>query len=772
MPGINTYAGELLIEFADSIHAELRRVLTKEFGERWLTQGVRKHFKEEQFARVQEMLQNPMRVVEMQKAEDEIHGLEHFWQIINGNWQIFKDYFLDRKRAEVFLQEITELRHNLSHRMGHHVLLKSDLIRILGNCRIVLSALESPNSDKFAEVVDSLIAGGSPWGRSLDGHLPPSDEIYSEFVGRPGELNELSAWLASDSPQVLVWGYGGAGKSALAYRFARDVKEGTGEGLIAVGWVSAKKSEYVEGIVKERSADFGDMDSLVAAIWSALYGADDLPETLEPAALVRELKAMPMLLVVDDFDTISEDEALSEFLLYELRNTPTRVIYTSRHRVPGMRNLEVPPFTVQELEEFVSNRAEVYGSDGELCLKRVQGVMSVTNGYPLFVDDLIHHAALVGVDVALQDWGQRRGDAAREYALRRQVEYLGHSSGEVLIALAIANRALIPVEISNIAGLTDADVEAGLRALLTWRMVNQATVDGSPSPAYRMNANTSRLVHQTYREDNRIKTFSASFSALNGERVPEAKKYAIGKVINRTKEIFSNHSFASARDHLLESMTGELADSPDLYGVLGWLYSNQQPLESYYEPATKAFDRSQALGSSKIDTYYHWLIMEKNVAESMIEIAQDIGLTNDTIAQQWKSCERVAEMGLRRCGTSQLFCYWAGYAASREAKAREYAQNFTYAQGAYARSKDWLEQALNGPVSDVATVPRGSIYRGLVLACDGLGNLPELRRNLLEWFRFSGPSPFLQTEYRRMVKRHPSLWDVPELRQLLSVPTF
>ena len=347
---------------------------------------------------------------------------------------------------------------------------------------------------------------------------------------------------------------------------------------------------------------------------------------------------------------------------------------------------------------------------------------------------------------------------------------MGHSSGEVLIALSIANRALIPVEISNIAGLTDADVEAGLRELLNWRMVNQATMDGSPSPAYRMNANTSRLVHQTYRDDNRLKTFSASFSALSGERVPEAKKYAIGKVINRTKEIFRN-SFASARDYLEENMTGELADSPDLYGVLGWMYSNQQPLESYYDRATKAFERSHSLGSSKIDTYYHWLTMERNVAESMIEAAQEIGVTNDTIAQQWKSCEQVAELGVRRCGTSQLLCYWAGYAASREAKAREYAQNFTYAQGAYARSKDWFEQALTGPISDVATIPRGSIYRGLVLACEGLGDLPQLRRYLLEWFRFSGPSRYLQAEYHRMVKRHSSLWDT-ELRQLLAVPTY
>ena len=322
------------------------------------------------------------------------------------------------------------------------------------------------------------------------------------------------------------------------------------------------------------------------------------------------------------------------------------------------------------------------------------------------------------------------------------------------------------------AGLTNADVEAGLRALLNWRMVHQAAVDGSSSPAYRMNANTSRLVHQTYREDNRLKAFSASFSALIGERVPVAKQYAIGKLINRTREILRIESFTSARDHLMQNMTGELADSPDLYGVLGWLYSNQLPLESYFEPARKAFKRSQDLGSSKIDMFYHWLIMEKKIAELMIDEVWKAATTGDSVASQWKRCELVAEWGVQRCGASQLLCYWAGYAASREARAREYAQKFTYAQGAYARSKDWFERALNGPVTDVATVSRGSIYRGLVVTCEALGDLPELRRNLLEWFRFSGSSYHLQAEYRRMVYRNPSLRNIPELQKLLVVPVY
>ena len=252
--------------------------------------------------------------------------------------------------------------------------------------------------------------------------------------------------------------------------------------------------------------------------------------------------------------------------------------------------------------------------------------------------------------------------------------------------------------------------------------------------------------------------------------MPEAKKFAIGKVINRTKEIFRNHSFTPARDYLTDNMTGELTDSPDLYGVLGWLYSNQQPLESHYESAREAFERSHALGSFKIDTYFHWLIMEKTIAESMVETARETGIGNDAIALQWKACEEIAELGISRCGVSQLLCYWARYAAGREAKAREHAQNFTYAQGAYARSKDWLVQALIGPVSDVATVPRGSLCRGLVLACEGLGDSAELRRNLLEWFRFSGPNSYvLQVEYRRLVGKDPSLRDVPELLPLLEV---
>ena len=770
MADINSYANDRLIEFTDAMHECLTDILIGEFGEDWLEQGVRKHFPDDYFARIAYMIQNPMSVVDMGKDAQDLHGLEHFWNIVNGNWKQFGDYFQDRKRTEVYLGEIAELRHNLSHRRGHHILLKSDLVRIMGNCKMALAALGSNHAETFAGIVDSLSSGVLPWGEPLGGYLPSTDEMYAEFVGRPDELDALANWLSSDIPQILVWGYGGAGKSALAYKFAHDVRDSAGKGLDAVCWVSAKKSEYVEGSARIRSADFSDTEGLVSATWSAIYGGIDSTTDLDPSKLIDELRDMPVLLVVDDFDTVSEDEDLSSFLLHGVRNTRCKVVYTSRHRVPGIRNLEVPPFNDEELSNFISLRASEYSVDKDLCLRRAKGIKSVTGGYPLFVDDLIHHAALVGIDRAVQHWSQRKGDAAREYALRRQVEYLGRSSGEVLIALSVANRALLPQEISSIAGLTDSDAESGLRELLRWRMVNQVTENDSISPAYRMNNNTGRLVQQTYRDDNRLNTYATAFKALNGERVPEAKRRAISRITSRTKQLEEHESFEDAKSFLLESMTGELSDSAELYGVLGWLCSKQKSEQDVIE-ARDAFSKSHQLGASKIDTYFHWVNMEKNIAESMLDVSDRDGKSAEAVTAQWQKCERIAEMGIQRCGSSQLLCYWAGYAASREAKSRVRANNFSNAQGAYTRAANWYSRALTAPLSDVSRVSKGAILRGLALAFEGLEDEDKLHKTLMDWHTIAGRDPYFQSECARLTRRFRILQNVPEFLRLAAVPT-
>lgn len=765
MPDINTYANDRLLDFIDAVHKELSKRLRDQFGDDWLDLGVRKHFGPDYFRRVEQMLNSPMRVVDMARQDEELYGIEHLWNIVNGNWQLFQEDFDDKARTQVYLSEITELRHNLAHRRNRHYLLRSTLFRIMHNCQVVLTALQSPQLSTFAEIVESLSSGGTPWGTPLDGELPPSNEMYSEFVGRPGELHELSQWLESDTPQVLIWGYGGVGKSALAYRFARDIRDGSSSSLMAVCWVSAKKTEYSDGDSRERSADFSDLDSFLRALWRALYGPAEDAEGLTPELVLNELREIPILLVVDDFDTISEDIPLTTFLLHSLRDTRARVIFTSRYRVPALISLEVPPFHKDDLAAFVRQRALYHSVDQESTTKRLGAIESVTGGYPLFLDDLIRHSAIFGLDRALEDWSQRKGDAARQYALQRQIAFLSSNSsstGDVLIALSIANRSLTIVEISAVAGLTDDDAEAGIKELLRWRLVNHVSDESSEMPAFRMNNNTSRLVGQTFRGDHRVNTYRDSFAAFRGERVPEARRAAIAKTVSQVKSLARDGDYAAAEAYLLESMTGELENSADLIGVLGWLYS-LQPLDSYYDEARAAFQKSHMMGSSKVDTYYHWATLERKQAERLVRGDGTLPVAEEDIAAQWRTTEEVALMGTGRCGASQVLYYLAGYGASREAKSKDLAKNFSYAEAAYKRAIESFENALTAPIADVAPMPLGAIYRGLALAYEGIRDFENLVNTLTKWRSLSGSDTHLESELRRLAWSYPEVMKATDL---------
>jgi len=91
---------------------------------------------------------------------------------------------------------------------------------------------------------------------------------------------------------------------SLTYEFAREAKEIAPSELNAVAWVSAKSREYVEGQEQPKRADFADKTSLVAAIFNAVYETDLSDESLSKAELIEQLREMPVLLVVDDFDTV------------------------------------------------------------------------------------------------------------------------------------------------------------------------------------------------------------------------------------------------------------------------------------------------------------------------------------------------------------------------------------------------------------------------------------------------------------------------------------
>ena len=518
MSDINTYANDRLLDFIDAMHIQLKSLLEAQYGESWLPSGVERHLAKDAFARSRKMLSSPMRVVDMGKADDELYGVEHLRSIVDGNWtNIFADRFGDRHRTQVYLGEIAELRHNVSHRRPHHMLRHRDLMRFVHNAQLLLAAIKSPLADEFEAHATTLEQGGAPWGGELAGTLPPATEIVPEFVGRESEMHELSAWLAQPTPApIVIWGYGGSGKSSLAYHFAHEVKVGAPEDLNAVIWLSAKAREYVGGTTRDRHADFDSVETFGSALWHALYGDGPGVDQLNSESLLQELTETPSLVIVDDLDTVLDNQDLAALLLYDLPRSKSKIIYTSRQRLQGRPILEVKGFSDDELTAFMRTRAREYELDVENCLERQQGIMSVTDGFPLFVDDLLRHAMVFGLQASMEDWSQRKGDAAREYALRRQFESLGEAARKALISVAVANRSVSSLEIADIAGYTDDDVQHAINDLLAWRLLAHAEVNANGQPTFSCNRNTARLVERTYSREPIYQSYHASFRSLAG----------------------------------------------------------------------------------------------------------------------------------------------------------------------------------------------------------------------------------------------------------------
>ena len=785
MPTIAEYADECLREFLDAAHDGLKMALVQQYGQDWLEQGVRKYAgSRDYFRRAEEMLANPMRVVDMGREPEEMYGTEHIWNIINGNPAAFPKFHgsaTNKRRSQEFLEEISELRHNLAHRRTRHILPKRNLIRAMDNCVYVLEALDSSKAPIFENIYDSLTSGTLPWGRPLDGQIPPSDEIYTEFVGRSGHLDSVSNWLfETNHPQHLVWGYGGSGKSALAYKFAHDIKEGGNSKLLATCWVSAKKEEFYSGETRKRHEDFDDLNTFVRAVWTSLYDDNDQPE---PEDLIKDLKNTPILLVVDDLDTVANDADLSEYILYNLRNTAARVLLTSRHRVPGVRDTEATPFNDDELKKFVELRSKEHGTDTKQCIAKLNAIKSVTDGYPLFVDDLIRHAHMVGIEEAINHWQNRKGDAAREYSLRRQVEYLGPNCGNVLMVLALSSKPLTIKQISEVAGLTDDDSMAGIRLLEEWRLAHPTDNASQSSPEFTMNNNTKRLVNQTYKQDRRREIYAQALKSLPGNRIPEGMSQQIGRIQREVFKKVGAQAYLEAEQYLNEQMTGPYANSHDLFYALGIVHfrhaetalrvqSDQEKWDELVHKARKAFSGAYQRQSTSAELYSEWSKMELMMAEHL----SNFGIaTPDQQVEQWNRLEKVAEMGIERCGENRLLLSRAGYGANREAKIKQ-RDNYAYSVGAYGNAIKWYGKALNSPNTgsrkDKDSVGTGAIYRGLAIAYFETNQDEMLVKTLLDWEKAVERDPEgrwrFEKESRRMVERRPILQRNLQIIQMMN----
>lgn len=326
----------------------------------------------------------------------------------------------------------------------------------------------------------ALLAAPAP-ERARPWHNLPQ-RSYTRFVGRQAELAQLTQLLLPHPRSrhfiVTLDGIGGVGKSALALELAYRYRDGYAElppteRFEAIVWASAKRTLLSAGGIQQRRASFNTLDDLFREVAAVL----ELPAILEAApaqrrALIeRALTAQRTLLIVDNLETVDDEELLA--FLRELPD-PTKAIVTTRHRIDiayAIRLTGMPEPDARALMAVEAARKNVaLPPEAEAELFRRSG------GVPLAIVWSIGLMSLgYGVESVLRRLGSGQSDIARFCFTESVAIIRGRDAYTLLLALALFEYRIDRERLGVVAGLADDPIgrDDGLAELLQLSLVNQ-----------------------------------------------------------------------------------------------------------------------------------------------------------------------------------------------------------------------------------------------------------------------------------------------------------
>ena len=566
-----------------------------------------------------------------------------------------------------------------------------DVIRQLDTARRICTKFDNHAADEIAALSRQLyldhpaeFASDEEEQRlrpALQASLPPRESISPQFIGRQVELNQLNKWLHDSSSRVwLLAGDGGKGKTAIAYQFATLMQQQSPKPFEFIIWLSAKRRQFIgRETTVVPTPDFSDLESALNYILDQYGFPKDMPSTMEgkKAAALEYLEELPALVVLDDINSLEGDivNALS-FFMTEAVKTRSKFLFTSRLIPFGMDTLTTQisgfPSRSTDGREFVRSRIRLFGLDPQAFTGRtIDTVLTVTDGSPLYIEDLLR-LALLGDNLqrVCTEWRDRQGAAARQYALGREFDRLTSDARDVLLAAALYDAPVSTSEIAVAAGggFDVERVQNALGELQNLFLVPKPRIV-EDIPRFVLNRNTQQLVLDVTKTTNpdRLEKIAAAIRAVSGKsaRGDRRDRIVVGSYVRQAVSLVRLGRFREAEETLKKGLQA-LPETADLYGQLGWVYKRWVPNPRMTD-ARECFRRAAELKCTNREMYYHWCQLERE-------------------DQGWTRMAEAATTGLDLLGDNLDLEYFAGYAYSRQAH-----QMLTYDQ--LERAEDEAERA-------------------------------------------------------------------------------
>ncbi len=738
--------------YRNAIVCYIRSVFTEKFPNDFLDR-LTKPFKSEEWDNIRKNAAQSRTSGELSAPildDFDLLSVSHFFNVFDAYYDVLCRSATESKSPKGpdkqallgWMRTIKNLRDPLSHPSEQDFGFEDSFL-LLDSSRRVLLRLGFENDARRIKAIMDRLTGAPLSVRSeaepLEDRLPPRESIVVDFVGRQAEIERLWEWFRDPvSRRWALSGEGGKGKSALAFKFATEVKFAAPEPFQAVLWLSAKKRRFEEGrIVEIAQPDFGDLDSALSRLLIHYGWTEELerPTESKRARVLELLDSFPALVVVDDIDSLeSEDEDVIEFFSLHVPQRKSKVLFTSRRTLFGMggTTTHVSGLDVKDGERFIASRCQLMELDQVLFTSSiVVEIMKVTEGSPLYAEDLIRLTSIVTPKEAIRLWREKGGNLARRYALGREWDLLSSEAREVLIAACISRAAISVAELEAITGFTLEILTAALRELQRLFLVPKARlIEGEQR--FELNVNTRALVKEVEGASDGYRRIENAYKAISGE-LPKVGRGDIGAVIRQAVFLVRKDDQPGA-EGLLQKALQKYPNDPALIGFLGWVYKTWHPPR--LTDARQNFNRAWQLRSANEEMYKHWCRME-------IE------------EHEWTSAADAALKGLQWVPHSGLLLYFAGYAKGRLGRELIAGWHNEKAKKELEAAVQLLKDALKAPeqLGLGQRALNADIYRALVLAFEQLHDDNSVKHYCELWQAEHPDDPNASSEGRRLSEK-------------------
>lgn len=401
-------------------------------------------------------------------------------------------------------------------------------------------------------------------------NLPRS--MYDQFIMRKEAFERVIDGLDYRCAGVLLYGLGGTGKTSLAREFAeRCLRDNSGVPRFDwVVWVSDKDNPGTTTL----STVLNEI-----ALTLDYPGIPQLKPDLKQRKIRELLRPYKVLLVIDNFETITNDTELLTWLLKDLPD-PSKVLLTTRenHRKfqGGCFPVELRGMSDSEAQEFIDQRLHFLGMDQwRSNLDQFEPLVDATGGNPLAIRIALGY---------LQDQPQPLDKVLNElYRARYELfnrlfdqawKTLDDTKKDILMAATLFSASVSSEALWKTANVLENRFDKAIPRLIHLSLLEVLQTHAESPPRYAL--------HPLVR----------AFARKQREEQPQWDTEACGRWIQWAQEFVSDVSWTRGVWSNLDLLEKLKPEEETIYEAIQWAAKNQR-----YESAIKMADG--------IDHYYY-----------------------------------------------------------------------------------------------------------------------------------------------------------------------